>query len=416
MTTRPAHSNGSAERRGALDGVRVIDLTSVVLGPYATQTLGDMGADVIKVEGHDGDILRHVAPTKTPAMGAVFLNANRNKRGVALDLKSPDGRDALLKLAATADVFIQSMRPQAIQRLNLGYDALAAVKPDIIYCSTWGFSSDGPYGALPAYDDVIQGMSGLADLPRRRSGAAPEFAPTVIADKVSGLTAYAAIATALFHRERTGQGQNIEVPMFETMVAFNLVEHLAGHAYAEPIGEMGYNRALAPERRPYKTADGFIAVLPYSDRHWRSFFEAIGAAQSADDPRFANASERSRHVRLLYAMIAEAMPAKTTFEWLETFGRADVPAVPVNTLEDLKVDPHLEEVRFFETYDHPSEGPVITTAVPVKYAATPGDACRLPPPRLGEHTREVLLEAGLAEAEVADLIARGIAMTSDGEA
>jgi crotonobetainyl-CoA:carnitine CoA-transferase CaiB-like acyl-CoA transferase len=413
MTGNTSAVTDSTKPTGPLAGIRVLDLTSVVLGPYATQTLGDMGADVIKIESHDGDILRHVAPSKTPKMGAVFLNANRNKRSLAIDLKSPEGRDAVLKLAANADVFVQSMRPQAIKRLGLDYAAVSAVKPDIIYCSTWGFNSEGPYGVLPAYDDVIQGMSGLADLARRRSGGDPEFAPSVIADKVTGLTAYGAITTALFHHARTGEGQNIEVPMFETIAAFNLVEHLAGHAYEEPVGTMGYNRALVPERRPFRTADGYIAVLPYSDRHWRGFFKAVGQEHLAEDPRFTTANARSQNVSLLYSTIADAMPTRTTMEWLEAFGAVDVPAVPINRLEDLKHDPHLQDVGFWQGYPHPSEGPLRTTAVPVKYAQTPGQPCRLPAPRLGEHTRAILAEAGLSDTEVGDLLDRGIALQAE---
>ncbi|MEM7775894.1 MAG: CoA transferase [Pseudomonadota bacterium] len=396
---------------GPLKTIKVIDLTSVVLGPYATQTLGDMGADVIKIESPDGDIMRFAEPARSPGMGAVFLNTNRNKRSIVLDLKQSAARDVVTKLVSDADVFVHSMRPGAIDRLGLTYEAISSVRPDIIYCATWGFDSRGRYAGRPAYDDVIQGMSGLTDLPRLRSGNAPEFAPSIMADKLTGLTAAMAIVSALFHRAQTGEGQDVEVPMFETVTAFNLVEHLAGHAFEPPLGAMGYSRALSPERRPYRTADGYMAVLPYATRQWVSFFRAIGRPDVADDPMITDPATRIRNIDSLYRTIGEIMPTRTTAEWVEILTAADVPSVAVNRLEDLPSDPHLADIGFFPTYEHPSEGQLRTTSVPVQFGRTPGDAMRRHTPRLGEHTREVLVEAGYSEAEIADMLASGAAHT-----
>jgi len=402
-----------SQRTAPLAGLRVLDLTSVVLGPLATQTLGDMGADVIKIEPPDGDIMRYAEPARSPGMGAVFLNSNRNKRSVVLDLKDDAARAAVLALVRSADIFIHSMRPQAIAKLGLDYEAVSAVRPDVIYCATWGFGSDGPYAGQPAYDDVIQGLSGLADLFRKRSGRDPEFAPTILADKVTGLTAYGAILTALFHRERTGQGQKVEVPMFETMAAFNLVENLTGHVFVPPVGPMGYARVTAPERRPYRTADGYMAVLPYSTRHWIAFFQAIGRDDLVNDPRVRDPATRSRHVGELYQIIDDVMPSRTNAQWSAILRKADVPSVIVPELEHLETDPHLQEVGFFEPIDHPSEGPIQTTRVPVKYSQSPGTATDRPAPRLGQHTREVLATAGLSDDAIEALIKTGAAASSD---
>ena len=394
---------------GPLRGIRAIDLTSVVLGPFATQTLGDMGADVIKVESPEGDIMRHAEPARSPGMGAVFLNANRNKRSIVLDLKQAAAREVVLRLAASADVFMHAMRPKAIERLGLTDDAVRAVKTDIIYCAAWGFGIRGPYAGRPAYDDVIQGMSGLADLASVRSGGPPEFAPSIIADKVTGLTAVNAITMALFHRERTGEGQQIEVPMFETMTAFNLVEHLAGKAFDPPQGPMGYSRAVSKQRRPFKTADGYMSVLPYSTRHWIGFFKAVGRDDLLTDPRVTDPAARIRDIDWLYSLVAEIMFSRTNAEWLELLRAADVPSVLVLPLNDLPDDPHLDAIGFFPTYEHPSEGTIRTTDVPVRFSATPGQPTRRPAPGLGANTREILSLAGYDDAEAEALIASGAA-------
>ena len=389
--------------QGALSGVRVVDVTSVVLGPYATQMLGDMGADVIKVEPPEGDLMRAAEPARSPGMGALFLNLNRNKRSLALDLKQPLAREALLRVVGSADVFVHSMRARAIAKLGLGYDQLREVKPDLIYCSAWGFGSGGPYAGQPAYDDALQGMSGLADLVVKHGADAPELAPSILVDKTTGLMTAAAIMMALFHHARTGEGQEVEVPMLETMTSFNLVEHLAGAVFEPATEPMGYARVLAPHRKCHRTADGYIVLLPYTTRQWRSFFTTAGRTDMLDDPRVNDPAWRSRHVATLYAMISEIMPARTTSEWLSLLREADIPVAPVNSLEDLLHEPHLVATGFFETYDHPSEGRLRTTAVPARFSCTPGQALRRPPPRLGAHTREILVEAGLDANAIARL-------------
>ena len=409
MTTPAPEPSPAAGAHGPLSGIRVIDLTSVIFGPYATQTLADMGADVIKVEPPEGDIMRTAFPARNPGMSGVYLNTNRNKRSIVLNLRNAEARGALLKLVARADVLVHSMRPAAIAKLGLDYDSVCAANPAIVYASAWGFRSDGPYADRPAYDDVIQGISGTTDLTRRRGADAPDFAPMVMADKVAGLHAVSGIVMALFHRERCGEGQRIEIPMFEAVTSFNFVEHLCGAAFEPPLAAPGYSRVLEPNRRPYRTQDGFIVVLPYNDKQCRGFFEAAGRPDLADDARFASASARSRNVDQYYALISELIASKTTHEWQALLKTADVPAIPVNALEDVMRDPHLQATGFFTEYDHPSEGRVRTTGVPLHFTRTPGSPTRLPPPRLGENTRDVLAEAGLSEIEIAALMESGAA-------
>ncbi len=395
---------------GPLQGVRIVDLTSVVFGPYATQMLGDMGADVLKIEPPDGDIMRAASASRSTGMGAVYLNINRNKRSAVLDLKKADARAALLKLCATADVFVHSIRPQAIRKLGLGYEDVARARPDIVYCSAWGFRSDGPYAERPAYDDVIQGMSGIADLAMKRGAAAPEFAPMVMADKVSGLHAVAAISMALYHRQRTGEGQQVEVPMFESVTSFSLAEHMAGAVFEPQIDAMGYSRVLVEHRRPHRTKDGFMVVLPYNNRQWQNFFKAAGRADMVDDPLTNDARLRASRNAEMYAMIAEIMVEKTTAEWEVVLAEADVPSERVNRLEDLTSDEHLKATGFFHVYEHPTEGALKTTTPPLRFSKSPGETLRHVPPRLGQQTREILKEAGLDDVAVDALISSGCAV------
>lgn len=398
---------------GPLAGVRIVDLTSVVFGPYATQMLGDLGADVIKIEPPEGDIMRAASFSRSPGMGAVYLTVNRNKRSAVFDLKKPEARAALLKLCATADVFVHSLRPQAIKKLGLGYDDVSAANPGIVYCSAWGFRSDGPYAERPAYDDVIQGMAGIADLPTKRGGDSPEFAPMVMADKVSGLHAVAAITSALFHREKTGEGQSVEVPMFESVASFNLAEHMAGSVFDPPLGPMGYNRVLVQERRPHRTADGFMVVLPYNNKQWQGFFKAAGRHDMLDDPRCHDAKLRASQNAEMYAMISEILPEKTTAEWEVLLAEGDVPSERVNRIEDLEDDVHLSALGFFQGYDHPSEGRLKTPSAPLQFSKTPAQTVRNHPPKLGEQTNEILGEAGLSGDDIAELINIGAVRNAD---
>jgi crotonobetainyl-CoA:carnitine CoA-transferase CaiB-like acyl-CoA transferase len=376
---------------GPLAGIRVIDLTSVGMGPYATQILGDMGADVIKVESPDGDLFRHAAPYRNPGMGATYLNLNRNKRSIVLDLKQEDQLQTLLRLVARADVFIYSVRPQAIRKLGLGYEALSQGNPRLIYCGVYGFSEEGPYAGRPAFDDIIQAMSGLAALQGRNDPDGPHYVNTIVADKTAGLTAAWAIAMALFERERSGRGQAIEVPMFETMVSFNLLEHLAGETFRPAEGSMGYDRVLSPHRRPYRTKDGYIGLLPYTNTHWQRFFALAGRPDLAADARFVDPSCRSRNVAELYRILADLVAERSTEEWSELLAKADIPMTRVLSPEDVLNDPHLKATGFFREDVHASQGAVRTMEIPVRFSRTPGSIRNLAPD-LDEHRAEILKE------------------------
>jgi crotonobetainyl-CoA:carnitine CoA-transferase CaiB-like acyl-CoA transferase len=395
---------------GPLHGVRVLDMTSVLLGPYATQIMGDMGADVVKVESPDGDITRTITPFRTAGMGAVFLNVNRNKRSIVLDLKREEARKVMLRLAASADVLVTSVRPAGMRRLGLAHDDMAAANPRLVYCGAYGFGERGPYAGKPAYDEIIQAACGLAALQGVNSGV-PAYAATVLADKVVGLHVLSAILAALFHRERAGRGQFVEVPMFETMASFVMVEHLQGASFEPPSGPTGYDRVLAPHRKPQPTSDGYVALLPYTNAHWRRFFEAVGRDDLAGSSWVSDPAERSRQIGKLYAAVAEVTPSRSTAEWLELLNRLDIPAMPVNRPDDLLVDPHLAEIGFFPLFDHPSEGRIRAVGLPMRFADTPA-AFRRHAPRLGEHTREILAEAGIAEGAIAAMIADGSAVAA----
>lgn len=406
---------------GPLAGVRIIDLTSVVFGAYATQMLGDYGADVIKVEapsptgggGQGGDIMRWAGKLPegaSPDLGPIFLTINRNKRSVLLDLRKKSAVDALMKLIASADVLASNIRYEGMKRLGLAYEDVKAVKPDIIFVHAAGYGSNGPYAGLPAYDDLIQAGSGSADLLSRVDGdPKPRYVPTLMADKVSGLFMANAITAALFHRERTGEGQFVEVPMFEAITSFVLAEHFYGHVFDPATGPWSYGRVTNPDRRPYKTKDGYIGLLPYSDKQWNQFFEIAGRPGAfKDDPRFSTYKARTQNIRELYAMLEELTEQKTTQEWLDALLPLSIPIVKMNRLDDLQDDPHLKAVDFFQRYDHPHAGPYFALRPPVRFSETPANI-RRHPPRLGEQTREVLSEIGLDAETIAAIEGEGAA-------
>ncbi|MDF2463241.1 MAG: L-carnitine dehydratase/bile acid-inducible protein [Ramlibacter sp.] len=383
---------------GPLQGVRVVDLSINVLGPVCTQLLGDMGADVIKVEPPEGDQNRMNGPARTPGMSPFYLVMNRNKRSIVLDLKRSECMQALMKILDTADVVVHSMRPSAAERLGIGYEAIRARNPRIVYAHAPGFRGDGPRWDEPAFDDVIQGMSGLASL-NATDPEHPRYFPTVIADKFCGYVLASSISMALFRRERTGRGQKVQVPMFETLLQFNLFEHLWEAALGKGPEGMGYTRMFSPHRRPYKTRDGHICVLAVNDQQWRRLLTAVGQPDLLDEPRFSTMTERMRNINELYEILSEALEQRTSAEWNEALRAADVPHGPVNSLPDLMRDPYLKETNFFREYEHPSEGKLVMTSIPVSFSESPG-AYRLPPPQLGEHTEEVLASVGICGEEL----------------
>ena len=393
---------------GPLAGVRILDLTTVVMGPFATQILADLGADVIKVEPPEGDIMRHAAPMRSSGMGHIFLNANRNKRSIVLDLKHPEGHAACLALAKGADVLAYNIRPQAMERLKLGYEDVRAVNPKILYVGAFGYSQRGPYAARAAYDDLIQGAVGLPWLFAQSGAGEPSYVPATVADRTVALHVVNAVCAALYWREKTGRGQRIDVPMFESLLQLVLGEHLGGYTFEPQLGEPGYARLLAAGRRPYQTKDGYVCVLVYNDKQWRAFFELIGRAELLTDPRFATQEARSRNYDQVYGLVGEEMPKRSTAEWIAALEAADIPVQRMNSLADVVADPHLAAIGFFSTVEHPSEGRLKSMAVPSEWSeSAPG--YRRHAPRLGEHTREVLREAGYSDAQVEALLASGAA-------
>lgn len=392
---------------GPLAGVRILDLTTVMMGPSATQVLAEMGADVIKVEAPGGDPVRYIGPARHHGMGALFLNANGSKRSIVIDLKSEGGRRALLTLCEGADILAYNIRPQAMSRLGLGYEDVRAVRPDIIYAGMFGYGQDGPYAARPAYDDLIQGAALLPFLIARAGDGTPRYVPAAIADRIVGLAAVGAINAALYHRQKTGEGQRVDVPMFETMVSLTLADHLGGLTFDPPLGEGGYQRLLSPERRPYRTKDGYICALVYNDKQWRSFYAATGRADAYDvDPRLASIKTRTEHIDALYAEVSAAFAGRTTAEWMALLEKADIPFVPLHDFESIMQDPHLQAVGFMPVVEHPSEGAIRKIQPASRWSKTQAEPHR-PAPRLGEHSRELLAEAGLAAAEIDGLIASG---------
>ena len=388
-----------------LEGIRVLDLSSVIFGPLASQILADYGAEVVKIEPPDGDSTRRTGPAREEGMSAIFLGANHGKQSVVLDLKQAAGREALRALLADADVLMHSMRPQKLPALGLDPAQLLPAHPRLVFAQLLGFLP-GPYQGRPAYDDVIQGMSGLADLMMRQTGET-RYLPTIAADKTCAHIAAHAILAALMQRTRTNCGCVVDIPMFESMVNFNLVEHLYGQHFEPPLGGAGYPRVLAPWRRPYRTTDGHVSMMPYTDAHWRRFFEAVGQPGLADDSRFADMAARTRHIAELLEQVSALVALHDTAHWLALCDRLEIPAAPVRRIDDLASDPHLQATGFFETIDDPAMGPLRFAGMPVRFNGERHPVAL--PPRLGEHTRAQLQAAGLDSAQVDALLASGAA-------
>jgi crotonobetainyl-CoA:carnitine CoA-transferase CaiB-like acyl-CoA transferase len=391
-----------------LDGIKVVEMTSVVLGPYACQMLGDLGAEVVKIEPPAGDTNRNLGPYRThDDMCSLFLTCNRNKRSICLDLKSDAGREAALAIMRDADVVVHNFRPQAMARLGLDYGKVRAINDRVVYCGTYGYSRKGPYGEKGALDDSIQAVSGIAVLQSMVEGE-PRYLPTVVGDKTTAMVVVQAVLAALFHRERSGEGQEIEVPMFESMVSFVMAEHQWGQAFEPAIGTAGYPRLMSRHRRPYKTRNGYLAVLPYWDAHWKNFVTLAGRPELADDPRFVDMKTRLANIDATYAVTGEIIATRTTEEWVELYGETNVPMMVVNSPDDLITDPHLVESGYWQTMEHPTEGTLRMTSPPINFERTPAGIRRLPP-RLGEHTREVLSEAGYADDSIDAMLNDGVA-------
>ncbi len=403
-----ADATGATGATGPLAGVTVLDLTAVFMGPTTTMMLGDFGADVVKVEPPEGDVVRGIGPNGNRGMGPVFMTANRNKRSVVLDLKTPDGKEALLRLAQAADVLVYNVRPAAMKRLGLDYETLAQANPRLIYVGTFGYSQRGPYAPEPAFDDAIQAAVAIPHAAVMNGADVPRYAPVTIADRSVGLYALGVICAALYARERTGRGQAVDVPMFETMAHYVLQDHLYGHAFVPARGGFGYPRILNAHRRPYRTKDGFACVVVYTDAHWRDFMTIVGRREMFEtDPRFATIEARTRNIEALYGLVAEELERRTTAEWKAALSAVGIPLFAMNTFDSLLADPHLAEIGFFQEVEHPTEGRIRVMACPSEWSDTkPG--IRRHVPRLGEHSREVLGELGYTAAEIDALLARGV--------
>lgn len=396
---------------GPLQGVRILDLTVNVMGPFASLLLADLGADVAKVEPPAGDTMRRVGPARHPGMSVSHLHLNRNKRSLALDLKRPEGAQTLREMVKQADVLLHSLRPQAMERLGLTYAELSAINPGLVYCGAFGFGQDGPYAARPAYDDLMQAAVGVPLLQSRKSGP-PEYVALAIADRTVGMATSIAVASALYRRSVTGRGQEVQVPMLETFAQFVLGDHLYGHTFEPPIGDWGYERMMNPERRPYATLDGYLAVSPYIDKHWQALFALAGRDDMATDPRFADVGGRAANMPALYAFLAETFTSRTTAEWIQLLEEADIPAIAMNTPATIVDDPHVRAVDFLPVVEHPSEGPIRSIGIPSSWSEDKPEV-RYQAPRLGENSVELLEEYGIATPEITRLIESGVVLVAE---
>ena len=391
---------------GPLADVRILDLTTVVMGPFATQILAELGADVIKIEAHEGDNMRHVGPLRTPGMGHLYLHLNRGKRCLVLDLKQAEGREALLRLVQRADVLVYNVRPAAMARLGLSYEALRALNPRLLYVGCYGYSERGPYAGRAAYDDLIQGATGVPGL-SAEEGVQPRYAPINLADRVTGLHVVYAVTAALYRRERSGHGQAVEVPMFESVAHLVLGDHLAGLSWEPPIGPTGYPRL--EHRRPYATSDGYLCVLVYNDKQWRSFLEAVSRPELLRDERFASHGNRAKHIGEIYEILAQILRTRSNAEWEALLQRADIPFARMNSVADVVADPHLNASGFFTLEDNPMEGAVRVMRTPTDWSESPPGRLS-PAPQLGQHSAEVLREAGYTDAQITELAQRGVTL------
>ncbi|MGE3993273.1 CaiB/BaiF CoA transferase family protein [Pseudorhodoplanes sp.] len=385
-----------------MSGIRVLDASSIIMGPLAAQYLGQMGADVIKVEAPGGDLTRAIGPHRSSGMTALFLNCNQNKRSIIVDMKTSEGREIFRRLVETADVIIHSVRTAAAEKLGMSYAALSKYNSKLIYCHLKGYADEGAYAGQAALDDIIQAISGLASLQSAVAGE-PRYIPTSVTDKICAVHAVLGIAAALVHRERTGKGQEVSLAMFETMVGFNLVEHLWGHVFEPPIASLGYDSVRAGTRRPYKTKDGFLAFLPYTDQHWRVFFERLGRPEMMSHPAFANYPARQKNYQVTMGELIKVLATRNTAEWIALFKNSDIPMAQVNSLETLLDDPHLSSIDYWKFSDHPTEGRLRAAPFPLDFSESPVTK-GLHAPRLGENTREILLELGHSNDAIASYL------------
>lgn len=403
MTQAPA-------RKGPLDGVRIVDLTAVVLGPLATQILGDYGADIVKVEPLTGDVIRYNGLSVNRGMSSVFIGTNRNKQSIALDLKHEDGVRTLRRLIAGADIFIHNMRIEALERLGFGYESVRKLKDDIVYCVATGFGQEGPYKDQPAFDDIIQAGSGLIGF---GSDTERHYVPSLIADKTAGLALVNAVLAALFHRERSGEGQYVEVPMLETLAAFVLVEHMGGMAFDPPAGPAGYARLLDDGRKPVKTTDGFVAMLPYTGNNWVSFLNETGQPHLIEELGVVDPFTRNANVPKLYAKVQEYANSRTTQQLMDFCRKLDIPATPIYRVEELPEHPHLKSVGLFQTQEHPTEGRLRYVRPATLFSRTPATV-RNQAPVLGQDSIAILEQSGFGQDEIDRLLADGVVKQAKG--